>query len=187
MWEELSWLLGMVAAAVAVIDGLVRAAEGLVRCWKHFNGQQLAIESIGESSVLDVTERHTIYGFSVRNVGRNLAKDVRVQLVKVEGRDQSGNYRTLLEQTFELEPVGDGEDSSTSMAIVPGRTIQVRLASSRHDSGYGPYCGVVFPAVSGLSEHYEEFAADVDDYRFTVAVFADDSGAVSKSLCIRYQ
>ena len=187
MWEALSWLLGMVAAAVAVISGSAKAAEGLMKCWKQCNGQQLAIESIGENSVLDVTERHTTYGFSVRNVGRNLAKGARVQLVQVEGRGQDSNDRTLLERTFALEPVGDGGDGSTSIAMVPGRTIRVRLASSRRDAGYGPHFGVAFPAVSGRSEHYDNFAANLDDDRFTVAVVADGSGVVSKSLCIRYQ
>ena len=187
MWEELSRLLGVVAAAIAVIDGSVWAVELLIKRWNQLNGLRLAIESVGENSVLDVTEKHTIYGFSVRNVGRKLTQNVRAQLVKVEGRGPSGEYRTLLDQTFDLEPVGIEGDSSTSVALVPGRTIKFRMASSKHDSGYGPYYGVVYPSVLGLSERFEEFASDVGDFRYTVAAIADGERFASKALCVRYQ
>ena len=70
-----------------IIETVFAKLAGLVEmAWGRRKRPKLVIEPLGNRGVLEVRERHTIYGCSVRNVGRMPAANVKVQLLKVEAR-----------------------------------------------------------------------------------------------------
>ena len=170
-----------------VIESVFTKLAHLVEmAWGRRKRPKLVIEPLGDRGVLEVRERQTIYGCSIRNVGRLPAADVRVQLLKIEARGQNGKYRTLLEHTYDLAPTASASDRTAPIILVPGGKKDFRLASSQ-DSGlaYSAYDGIVFPSVSELPEQFDELAFGVDEYLYTVAAFDHPGPVVTRAIRIR--
>lgn len=122
-----------------------------------------------------------IFGFYVRNTGRQIATGVRIQLIKIEYREKDWpEFADISDQAYSLALYRGAAHKSedTETVLVPGASALVHLASWRED--YDP----IFPAVSGLPDYYEEICALAVEYRFTVVAFDDKVRYVRKVLTI---
>ena len=122
-----------------------------------------------------------IYGFYVRNIGRRIATGVRVQLIKTEYRGRSWpEFAEISEHAYDLTIYkGAGRKShDIETVLVPKAAILIRLAGWREDQD------VVFPAVSGLPDYFEEICHGATEFRFTVVAFDDKARFVQEVLTV---
>ena len=80
---------GIGAAIGFALAQLINVARA-IREW--YTRPKLVIESCHENSVLETTEYHTVYGFSIRNAGRSIATGVRVQLLEIVARHEGDKH-----------------------------------------------------------------------------------------------
>ncbi len=130
----------------------------------------LAIHPGGESNP------SVVYGFHIRNTGREVATGIRVQLTKIEIRRQAdeGEPTCLLRCTYDLGLEGGGSEAT----LVPAAAVAVRLASWSRASD------VIAPETSGLPQYYQEVCENAAEYRFTVVVFDDRSHHKEQTLTL---
>lgn len=182
-----------------MFDGIVESGTGAIigfflaqivnfakifRDW--FNRPKLVIESRHTNWLLESTERHTVYGFCVRNKGRTIATGVRIQLVKIVARHEGNKHYRLSENTYDLAPYHHGKRESVSapLTLVPGSSVEIDLAS-RNDSDNGAYEDVIYPSVSQLPHLFEEIATGAIEYTYSVVVFDDRANSSQKTLSLR--
>lgn len=176
---------GYVEAGIGAVVGFVLAqlinAAKLLREW--YTRPKLVIESRHEHSVLEISERHTFYGFSIRNTGRSIATGVRVQVIKIVAQHDGSKNLVLSENAYDLSPYrrGKGETLSAPMTLVPGAAIEINLAS-RNDFDDGMYEDVIYPSVSEVPHLFEEIATGATGYSYTVVVFDDKARSSQKIL-----
>ncbi len=167
---------------------LINVARLLCEWWRrprlvielpHENCQILSHGAeVGPGEIRD----EKIFGFYVRNVGRQIATGVRFQLIKIEYRKKDGpEFADISGHAYSLAVYkGAGRKSEdTETVLVPGSAALVELASWRED--YDP----IFPAVSGLPDYFEEICSLAVEYRFTVVAFDDKARYVRKVLTIK--
>ena len=133
---------------------------------------------VGHGEIYD----EKIYGFYVRNVGRSIATGVKIQLIKIEYSGKSSpEYSEISEHayTLSLYKGSDVNSADTEAVLVPGASVLVKLAGWREDYD------VLFPAVSGLPDYYEETCGGATKYRFTIVAFDDQKRFVRKVLQVR--
>ena len=144
---------GFVESGIGAMIGFVLAQLVNVAkiFWDRYNRPKLVIESREANWILEPTERHTVYGFSLRNKGRTIATGVRVQLVKIVARHDGNKQYLLSENAYDLLPYHQGKRESVSvpLTLFPGSSVEIYLAS-RNDSDNGAYEDVIYPSVSGL-------------------------------------
>ncbi len=123
----------------------------------------------------------TIYGFSVKNVGRSIATGVQFQMVKIETRANADEaFRLASDHTYSLS-LFEGANAHTlpeSITLLPSAQVDVRLATEREDSW------AIMPAIRRIPDYFEESHTTSDEYRFTVAVFDDKSHSASSVILI---
>ena len=175
-----SVLGGIVGFALAQ---LVHVAKFL---WERHTRPKLVIDSYCENSVLEIGERHTTYGFSVRNKGLTVATGVRVQLVKMVAHHDENKHNILSENAYDLSPLRRRDTGSTSvpLTLFPGASIEIALAS-RNDRDDGRYEDVIFPSVSEMPHLFEEMATGATEYMYSVVVFDDKANSSQKTLSLR--
>lgn len=174
---------GIGAIVGFLLAQLINAAK-LLREW--YTRPKLVIESRHENSVLEISERHTIYGFSIRNTGRSIATGVRVQVTKIVAQLDGTNNRVLSENAYDLSPYRQvkGETPSVPLTLVPGAAIEINLAS-RNDFDDGICEDVIYPSVSEIPHLFEEIATGAIGYSYTVVVFDDKARSSQNILFLR--
>ena len=189
MWK-VTWMSGIGAIVGFALAQLINGAKiilngvKIIREW--YTRPKLVIEPCCENSVIETTEHHTIYGFSIRNAGRRIATGVRVQLVKIVAQNNGTKNRLLSENAYDLSPYrrGKGELLSVPLTLVPGAAIEIKLAS-RNDFDDEIYEDVIYPSVSALPHLFEEIATGATGYLYTVVVFDDKAHSSQKILSLR--
>ncbi len=124
-----------------------------------------------------------IYGFRVRNVGRQIALNVRFQLLSFDYRDGSDDdFSPISNDTYELavDPGDRCKPPSGSQTLVPKASTTVRLATWT-DGQYD----LLVPAIGRLPPYFEECCEASYEGRFLVAAFADNAECVTAEITIR--
>ena len=187
--REWKMLEGYVESGIGAIVGFALAqlfnGAKMIREW--YTRPKLVIESCHENAVLETTEHHTIYGFSVRNSGRGIATGVRVQLLTIVARHEGKKHYRLSENAYDLSPYrrGKSESLSVPLTLVPGAAIEIMLAS-RNDFKDDAICDdVIYPSVSEIPHLFEEIATGADEYRYTIVAFDDKAHSTQKTLSLQ--
>ena len=179
---------GFLEASVGAVIGFLLAqiinAAKIFRDW--YKRPKLIIRSRGENWLLEPTERHTIYGFSLHNAGRSIATGVQVQLVKVIAQHDENKHCLLSENAYDLFPYRreTRENISVPLTLVPGAAVDIQLAS-RNDHDDRPYEDVIYPSVSEIPELFEETATGATAYMYTVVAFDDKANFAQETLSLR--
>lgn len=123
-----------------------------------------------------------VYGFEVHNTGRQIALNVRFQILEIEADStQNAKFKIVFQGARDLFTYGTVEKSQgdLSTTIVPGGSTIVSLAAWREDHG------VIFPDTKGIPDYYEEFCHGSEAYRFAVVAFADNAKFVKHTFTLR--
>ena len=178
---------GFVESGIGAIIGFFLAQivnmGKIIRDW--YNRPKFVVESRQENWILERAERHTVYGFFVRNKGRTIATGVRVQVVKILARHDGNKHYILSENAYDLLPYHQGRRESVSvpLTLFPGSSVDIHLAS-RNDYDNGAYEDVIYPSVSELPHLFEEIATGANEYIYTVVVFDDKANSSQKTSCL---
>lgn len=180
-----------------MIESLVQSGTGaivgfllaqLVNCAKlgheWYKRPRIVLQSRDKDTVLEVTERHKVYGFSLQNVGRRIATGIRVQLVKIEAR-HGERHICLLHNAYDLRPYRQERSDSPLVPITlfPGAQIDIALASRYEENT--EHADVAWPSVPELPELFEELAAEANEYLYTVVAFDEKDHAAWRVFSLR--
>ena len=154
--------------------------------WKWWMRPRFTIEAPGHVLREEPLARHpsgesnpsVVYGFHIRNTGREVATGIRVQLTKIETRYKAdeGEPTCISRCTYDLGLEGGGSEAT----LVPAAATAVRLGSWEREHG------VIIPEISGrLPQYYLEVCEQATECRFTVVVFDDRSHHKEQTLTFR--
>lgn len=174
----------IVGFSLAQIVNLARLA------YDHWRRPKLALEANEGALILSHSEQTESYeyrrvdhfGFSVRNIGRMPALELRCYLLKIEISEKDSDFKDIFNNSTTLRIFESSYKiykGPTDQTLLSGASVQFYLARRYEDGD-----NVIYPAIDFSPDYFEEICQSANRYRFTIAAFAKNSEPVSKIIVI---